>query len=652
MMFRPIFILLLLVLTLSFCVPVSGKDLEALQVIAIEGGFLDPAGKSVEEYDYLVSGRKYRLLPGSKVELSTLDGKKVYFSGGPGILSYDVSGEVTLNGRSLTPSKLESSLKDVSATGIQRPDLGGVAMRSQEGIQVVAKTASGGSKIVPLYSGYHALVVGCGDYREGWPRLPNPVEDAEEVAELLKGMGWKVNLLRDPDWAALRNGLNSLITGPGRDKDKAILVWFSGHGHTLSEADGAKLGYIVPVDAPDPGRDEIGFMEHAISMRQVETVARRIKSKHVMMIFDSCFSGAIFQITRAKPPAFIEEKVARPVRQFLTAGSDKEKVPDKSFFKTVFVQGIGDRDADRNRDGYITGQELGAYLQEKVVNYSRKAQHPQYGKINNPKLDKGDFVLVAKPLSVQIPQKRVDQGPVRAAAVKTKPSGPKLIAEEPIVGEVRVTSNVEGAQFRLAGRDFKTRRGVALTVGAVPAGEHEVVARKKGYADWKDRILVKTDQTASLVIRLEKKSEDTRAHIEKNVYETVKDWADAWNRRNQTALLRLFTQRANIMTKTPAGNRVLAKSRFAAMLDKKMGWMKRRGIRYEIGEIRQFDVEGQRALMDISMTVHIPGHSPPGVMDYRSVERTKTIECHFTMIKPNTRWLIQDFRFQDFRFND
>ena len=51
--------------------------------------------------------------------------------------------------------------------------------------------------------------------------------------------------------------------------------------------------------------------------------------------------------------------------------------------------------ADLNDDRYVTGEELGAYLQEKVVNYTRKAQHPQYGKINNPKLDKDDFVFVA-----------------------------------------------------------------------------------------------------------------------------------------------------------------------------------------------------------------------------------------------------------------
>jgi hypothetical protein len=134
------------------------------------------------------------------------------------------------------------------------------------------------------------------------------------------------------------------------------------------------LGYIVPVDAPRPAKDEIGFMRRAIDMRQIETVAKRIRSKHVLMVFDSCFSGAIFTMVRAAPSEYIEEKIAAPVREFITAGRENEQVPDRS--------------------GYVTGEELGAYLEENVINYSRKAQHPQFGKINNPKLDKGDFVFV------------------------------------------------------------------------------------------------------------------------------------------------------------------------------------------------------------------------------------------------------------------
>ncbi len=268
-----------------------------------------------------------------------------------------------------------------------------VVIAATRGIVVNAKGADGATKQLQLYSGYHALVVGCGDYHAGWPRLPNPAQDAREVAALLKAFGWTVNLLEEPDSLTLRRAMNSLVAGPGRKKDLAILFWFSGHGHTLEEADGTKLGYLVPVDAPDPQKDLIGFMGRAISMRQVETVSKQIYSKHVIMAFDSCFSGAIFQMVRSKPSPYIQEKVAYPVRQFITSGTESEQVPDRSVFKDVFVQGIRDRFADLNQDGYVTGEELGYYLQEKVIDYSKKSQHPQFGKINNPKLDKGDFVF-------------------------------------------------------------------------------------------------------------------------------------------------------------------------------------------------------------------------------------------------------------------
>ena len=127
-------------------------------------------------------------------------------------------------------------------------------------------------------------------------------------------------------------------------------------------------------------------------MKDMEVLALKVKSKHFIMVFDSCFSGSLFNVVRAAP-VDISEKSARPVRQFITAGGAGEQVPDQSVFKVVFLQGIGG-DADLNSDGYVTGSELGMHLQEKVVNYTRGGQHPQYGKINNPKLDRGDFIFV------------------------------------------------------------------------------------------------------------------------------------------------------------------------------------------------------------------------------------------------------------------
>jgi hypothetical protein len=94
-------------------------------------------------------------------------------------------------------------------------------------------------------------------------------------------------------------------------------------------------------------------------------------------------------------PDDITEKSAFPVRQYITAGREDEQVPDKSMFKRSFLIGL-EGDADLTGDGYITGTELGMYLSDKVVNYTQGRQHPQYGKINNPDLDRGDFIFVPK----------------------------------------------------------------------------------------------------------------------------------------------------------------------------------------------------------------------------------------------------------------
>ncbi len=139
-------------------------------------------------------------------------------------------------------------------------------------------------------------------------------------------------------------------------------------------------------------RDLKGFARTAVSMQDIESLALKIKSRHVFMAFDSCFSGSIFALGRAAP-AYITNKVAKPVRQFVTAGNEDETVPDRSMFKRVFVDGV-QGEADQDNDGYITGSELGSYLQKHVVTYTNDAQHPQFGRIRDPDLDKGDFVFV------------------------------------------------------------------------------------------------------------------------------------------------------------------------------------------------------------------------------------------------------------------
>ena len=248
-------------------------------------------------------------------------------------------------------------------------------------------------KNMRLYDDYHAVVVGVSDYQY-WPKLPNAARDAEEVAEQLKRMGVQVKLVLNPTYRELKTALNKMVYETGLKKNRGVLFYYAGHGETETLADGAKMGYIIPRDCPLLKQDPMGFATHAVSMREIESASLKIRSKHVLMLFDSCFSGALFSLVRAVPDD-ITEKSLLPVRQYITAGTEEESVPDKSTFKRCLLIGLNGN-ADLTGDGYITGSELGMYLSDKVVNYTHRQQHPQYGKINNPDLDQGDFVFALK----------------------------------------------------------------------------------------------------------------------------------------------------------------------------------------------------------------------------------------------------------------
>lgn len=248
-----------------------------------------------------------------------------------------------------------------------------------------------GNKI-NLYRDSYALVIGIDEYTGGWPSLPGVKEDIVEVERILSQHGFHVTVIRNPNRDELIKAVERFISRCGREPENRLLFYFAGHGHTVRLAYGGDMGYIVPKEAPNPNLDKEGFLDVAINMRRFDSFARSIESKHVLFIFDSCFSGSIFALGRAVPEV-ISYKTSRPVRQFITSGSADEVVPDESIFKSQFIDGIKG-EADFNNDGYVTGTELGEFLQNKVVNYSSGNQHPQYGKIRDPLLDKGDFVFV------------------------------------------------------------------------------------------------------------------------------------------------------------------------------------------------------------------------------------------------------------------
>ncbi|MEC7640963.1 MAG: caspase family protein [Nitrospinota bacterium] len=284
---------------------------------------------------------------------------------------------------------------------------------------------------IGLYRESYALLIGVSDYSGRWPSLPGVGEDLEAVQSVLQRMGFAVFKVLNPNRNELNDSIDSFINNYGLERDNRLLLYFAGHGHTITpKYGGNEMGYIVPRDAPNPSRDEKGFLRLAMSMQNIEVYARNIQSKHALFLFDSCFSGSIFSLGRATPQ-IINLKTSQPVRQFITAGRAHQTVPDQSIFRRQFVKALNG-DGDLNQDFFVTVSELGQYLEDTVTNYSRGSQTPQYGKLRDPALDRGDFVFslsVSGQTEVLKEDMERENEKIQLALIKERQKQRKLMAE-------------------------------------------------------------------------------------------------------------------------------------------------------------------------------------------------------------------------------
>ena len=334
---------------------------------------------------------------------------------------------------------------------------------------------------VDLYSGSYALVIGIDKYTKGWPRLSGAVHDAELVAAVLKEKGFQVTFRKDLNSRELKQTFEKFFIFKGENPQARLFVWFAGHGHTL---DGE--GFLIPADAPRPGAGA-RFKYKALSMRRFGEFVRLAKSKHALAVFDSCFSGTIFDTQRTAPPPAVTRATTLPVRQFLSSGDSSQKVSDDGRFRKLFIRAIkGEERADANRDGYLTGSELGLFLTDRLTNLTESRQTPRYGKLRDEDWDRGDFVFQVASSG---------WGDYR-----------------PGTTTLSVKANVEGARVLVGGqyvgktplRDYK-----------IKAGQHQIVVEKAGYETYRDTVDIDRGRMLSLRVMLkEAKTEQARLYVD------------------------------------------------------------------------------------------------------------------------------------------
>ena len=235
-----------------------------------------------------------------------------------------------------------------------------------------------------VYEQSHAVVVGIDRY-EHLPALTGAVRDAGLVAAELRRRGMKVRLLRNAE--ATREAITELLGDRLPEQvgwNDRVLVYFAGHGVTTGVADTA-MGYLMPVGAHKDTPRTTG-----ISMSELQGWLADYPCKHVLFVADACYSGlALSSRAVGIPPAargYLARITSKRVRLALVAGGAGEEANEwrgQGLFTRFFLEGLQGQ-ADANRDGLVTSDELAAWVKPNVARVAttelRTSQNPQMGR--------------------------------------------------------------------------------------------------------------------------------------------------------------------------------------------------------------------------------------------------------------------------------
>ena len=264
-----------------------------------------------------------------------------------------------------------------------------------------------------IYDNSYALIIGIDKY-QNVQNLNYAVKDAESIQDILINTfdfpDGNVTLLKNED-ATKQNIIEAFsdITTKAEEKDR-VLIYFAGHGETMDLPDGGEMGYLLPVD----GNDKNLYLS-SIAMDELKRISLMSKAKHLLYLVDACYGGIATIGSRGldskSTPNYIQKITKNKSRQIITAGGKDELVLEKpewgsSAFTLNLKRGLKDGNADMNADGYITANELGMFLSEKVTIDSENQQTPQYGRMTS---QEGEFVFVFSENTVVIKDKSDDE---------------------------------------------------------------------------------------------------------------------------------------------------------------------------------------------------------------------------------------------------
>lgn len=226
-----------------------------------------------------------------------------------------------------------------------------------------------------------ALMIAVDSYRDtGIPALATPDADIKAVGKALNDhLGYETRVLRNPTKAQIGEALRKLGREVG-EQDQ-VMVYYAGHGYELAET-GA--GYWLPADA------ETTSARNWVSNNDIGRFLSRMPAKHVMVVSDSCYSGAFTKEQKVDATRLASEQEIRQRRSVMALSSGGDEPVADGEVNSPFAAALKKRvlALPKDSNGYALYQEV----REDVTRDA--PQTPQYGVIRTAGYDEGgDFLL-------------------------------------------------------------------------------------------------------------------------------------------------------------------------------------------------------------------------------------------------------------------
>ena len=299
----------------------------------------------------------------------------------------------------------------------------------------------------------YIAVIGIDHYRT-WSRLYNAVSDAKGALRLFASLGFE--LVAPPlfDENATGDALHRLVVDDlsGLGGDDSLVLFFAGHGHTLTRMYGGtsvRDGYIIPSDGDRPA----GRAGTWVRLESWLTEITRIPAKHILVILDACHSGLALgpilqwrsrgmEDARREP---LEQLRARRSRRIITSALDDQlamdggPVPGHSLFTGCLIEAITGGLVASTGHETVTGSEIGHYVQRRVSEYPGSVQTPDFGALELD--DRGELLVHIRRKDADKTQTTVLDRTIEGAAPKSKPHAPgSARLSDPIIGAVSPAS--------------------------------------------------------------------------------------------------------------------------------------------------------------------------------------------------------------------